>query len=97
MLHACERFELYTFSSFREIKTNSLLPRFTDQQLSHFSHQWGVPKVVKRQFPTFVRISISAIHIRLFSKFKALLSERNLYYPHSSPVKFVSQPAQINK
>ena len=36
MLHACERFELHTFSSFREIKTNSLLPRITDQQLRHF-------------------------------------------------------------
>ena len=31
-LHACKRFELHTFSSFRKIKTNSLLPRNTDQQ-----------------------------------------------------------------
>ena len=56
MLHACERFELYTFSGFREIKTNSL-PGFTDQQLHQFLHEWGVRKVGKRQFPTSVRIS----------------------------------------
>ena len=55
MLHACERFELHTFSSFREITTNSLLPRIIDQQLRHFRHQWGVRKVGKRQFPTSVR------------------------------------------
>ena len=50
MLHGCERFELHTFSSFRETKTNILLPRITDQQLRHFRHQWGVQKVGKRQF-----------------------------------------------
>ena len=33
MLHARKRFELHTFSSFREIKTNNFLPRITDQQL----------------------------------------------------------------
>ena len=47
MLHACERFELHTFGRFREIKTNSLLPRTTDQKLRHFQHQWGVRKVRK--------------------------------------------------
>ena len=36
MLQACKRFELHTFSSFKEIRTNSLLPRMTDQQLRHF-------------------------------------------------------------
>ena len=56
MLHACGRFELHTFSSFREIRTNGLLPRITDQQLRHFRHQWGVRKVRKRQFLTSVRI-----------------------------------------
>ena len=56
MLHACERFELHTLRSFREIGTNSLLPRITYQQLRHFRHQWGVRKVGKRQIPTFVRI-----------------------------------------
>ena len=56
MLHACERFELYTFSSFREIKTNSLLPRITDQQLRHFRNKWGVRKVGEQLFPTSVRI-----------------------------------------
>ena len=44
MLHACGRFELHTFSSFREIETNSLLPRIADQQLRHFRHQWGSSK-----------------------------------------------------
>ena len=47
MLHACERFELHTFSSLREIITNGLLPRITDQQLRHFRQQWGVQKVGK--------------------------------------------------
>ena len=56
MLHACEKFELHNFSSFRETKTNSLLPRITDQQLRHFRHQWGVRKVGKQQFPTSVKI-----------------------------------------
>ena len=42
MLPDCERFELHTFSSFAEIKTNSLLPRITDQQLRQFRHQWGI-------------------------------------------------------
>ena len=45
MLHACKRFELHTFSSFREIKKTSLLPRITNQQLRHFRHQWGVRNV----------------------------------------------------
>ena len=54
MLHACQSFELYTFSSFREIRTNRLLSRITDQQLHHFWHQCGVQKVKKRQFPTEV-------------------------------------------
>ena len=56
MLHACKKSELHTFSSFREINTNSLLPKITDQQLSHLWHQWGIQKVRKRQFPTSVRI-----------------------------------------
>ena len=56
MQHTCERFELHTFSSFKQIETNSLLPRITDQQLRHFRHQWGVRKVGKRQFPISVRI-----------------------------------------
>ena len=30
MLHAREKFELHTFSGFREIETNSLLPKITD-------------------------------------------------------------------
>ena len=51
MLHACKRFELHTFCSFREIKTKTLLPGITDQQLRHFRHQW---RVGKRQFPTSV-------------------------------------------
>ena len=42
MLHGCKRFELNTLSSFRKVKTNDLLPRIADQQLSHFRHQWGV-------------------------------------------------------
>ena len=56
MLQACERFELHIFSSFRETKTSSLLPRITDQQLHHFWHQWGAREVGKRQFLTSVRI-----------------------------------------
>ena len=56
MLHACEKCKIHTFSSFREIKTNSLLPRIAGQQLRHFRHQRGVQKVGKRQFPTSVRI-----------------------------------------
>ena len=56
MLHACKKSELHTFSSFREINTNSLLPKITDQQLCHLWHQWGIQKVRKRQFPTSVRI-----------------------------------------
>ena len=93
MLHACERFELHILSSFNEIKTNSLLPRITDQQLRHFRHQWGVRKVGKR-FPaaTLDRNNsrtawlISAIHVSLFSKFKAFLYESKLCYPCSSPL-----------
>ena len=50
MLHGCERFEFDTFSNFRETKTNSLLPRITDQQLRDFRHRWGARKVGKRQF-----------------------------------------------
>ena len=56
MPRACERFEPNIISGFREVKTNSLLLRITDQQLRHFRHQWGVRKVGKRQFPTSVRI-----------------------------------------
>ena len=47
MLHACRRFELHTFSGFREIKTNSLLPRITDQQLRHLRHKLGAQKARK--------------------------------------------------
>ena len=56
MLHACKKAELHTFSSFREINTNSLLPKITDRQLCHLWHQWGIQKVGKRQFATSVRI-----------------------------------------
>ena len=56
MLHASERSELHTVSCFREIKTNSLLPKITDQQLRHLRQQWGFRKVRKRQFPTSVSI-----------------------------------------
>ena len=56
MVHACKRYKLHTFSSFREIKTNSLLPKIIDQQLRHLRHQWGLREAGKRQFPTSVRI-----------------------------------------
>ena len=38
----------FPLSSFREIKTTSLLLRIVDQQLSHFRHPWGVRKVRKQ-------------------------------------------------
>ena len=34
MLHGCKKSEPHTFSSFREINTNGLLPKITDQQSS---------------------------------------------------------------
>ena len=100
MLHACKRFELHTFNSFREMKTNSLLPRITDQQLRHFGTNGEFEKSESDNFRLLwefivatldCNISrtawpISAIHISLFSKFKALLYESNLYYLCSSPL-----------
>ena len=61
MLYACKRSELHNFSSFRGIKTNTLLTRITYQQLYHFRHQWGVRKVGKRQFPTFVGFPVATL------------------------------------
>ena len=58
ILHTCKRFELYTFISVREIKTNSLLPKITDQQLHHFRHQWGVRKVGKTTLSDFCEDSL---------------------------------------
>ena len=56
MLHTCKKSELHTLSSFREINTNGLLPKITDQQFCHLWHQWGIQKVRKQQFPTSLRI-----------------------------------------
>ena len=64
MLHACERFELHTFSSFREIKTNNLVPGITDEQLDSFRHQWGVRKVGKRQFGSSVGIPCRNVRLQ---------------------------------
>ena len=56
MLHACQKSELHTFGSFREIKTNSLLPRIADQSYVIFGTNEEVRKVGERQFQTSVRI-----------------------------------------
>ena len=73
MLHDCQRLELHTFSSFREIKTKSLVPRIADQQLPvhHFWHQCGDQKVGKRQFPT--EVPNRSLH-------KILLSSTNYHF-----------------
>ena len=63
MLHAFERSELHTFGSFREIKTNSLSPRITDQQLMSFLAPMGSSKSRKTTISDFCENSLSQLSI----------------------------------
>ena len=51
----CVKFELHIFCSLGKIRTNSISPKISDQQLRHFRHYWGDRKVEKRPFPTALR------------------------------------------
>ena len=42
LLHDYIKFELYIFCSLGKIRTNSISPKISDQQLRHFRHSWGV-------------------------------------------------------
>ena len=50
------KFELKIFGSLGKIRTNSISPRISGQQLRHFRHYWGVQNVGKRHFPAGLRI-----------------------------------------